>query len=170
MRQVLVNSKVIIMHKIVTMITSTMLVFAVNSAHAGETPADSDCPDKATDGDPRQLVSMPEQTRQMMQADMLDHLAALNEILTRLANDELAAAADVAENRLGRGSMGRHHGTGMGPGRYMPFEMRKLGRSMHFAASDFARIAEQGDRQGAYAALQKVTNACVACHYSFRIQ
>lgn len=111
-------------------------------------------PQTTTDsGDPRQLVSMPEQTRQFMQDGMLDNLSALDEILGHLASENLDAAANVAETRMGKSSMGKHHGTGMGPGRFMPFEMRKIGRSVHFAATDFAEVARQGDKKAAYAAL-----------------
>ena len=118
--------------------------------------------------DPRQLVTMPEQSRQIMQQDMIDHLAALNEIIAHLANGDLEAAAETAETRMGRSSMGKHRGTGMGPGRFMPPAMRSLGMGMHEAASELARLAQEDDSKGAYTALQKVTGACVACHYSYR--
>ncbi len=158
------------MHRIISLITTTILLFTVHHALAGEPVYDSFPADNADSGDPRQLVSMPDLTRQFMQDEMLDNLSALNEILGHLASDNLDAAADVAETRMGKSSMGKHHGTGMGPGRFMPFEMRKIGRGMHFAASDFAQVARQGDKQGAYAALQKLTTACVLCHYSYRTQ
>ena len=159
-----------IMQKILSLLTTTVLLLAFHSAHSANPDDDPVAADNTTADDPRTFVSMPDQTRRLMQADMLDNLAALNEIIGHMANDNLSAAADVEESRMGRSSMGKHHGTGMGPGRYMPFEMRKLGRSMHFAASDFAQVAKRGDKQGAYAALQKVTTACVACHYSFRTE
>ena len=120
--------------------------------------------------DPRQLVSMPEQARLLMQQDMLDHLAALNEVLGYLASGELASAADVAESRMGKSSMGKHRATGMGPGRFMPLAMRNIGWGMHEAASEFSHIAKTGDVTAAYAALQKVTSSCVACHYSYRVR
>ena len=69
---------------------------------------------------------------------------------------------------MGRSSMGKHRSTGMGPGRYMPVEMRKLGWGMHDAATEFSKIAKQGDLNSAYSAFQKVTSSCVACHYSYR--
>ena len=118
--------------------------------------------------DPRQLVTMPEQSRQIMQQDMIDHLAALNEIIAHLASNDLEAAAETAETRMGKSSMGKHRGTGLGPGRYMPPSMRSLGMGMHEAASELARLAKDGDSKGAYTALQKVTGSCVACHYSYR--
>ena len=51
--------------------------------------------------DHRQLVSMPELPRALMRADMQDHLVALNEIFGYLAENNLAAAADTAESRIG---------------------------------------------------------------------
>jgi hypothetical protein len=118
--------------------------------------------------DPRQLVAMPEQARALMRQDMLDHLSTLNEILGHLASNNLAAAAEVAESRMGNSSMGKHRASGMGPGRFMPLEMRNLGWTMHAAASEFANVAKQGDVTAAYTALQHLTSACITCHYSYR--
>lgn len=125
---------------------------------------------EASDNDPRQLVSMPAQAEEFMRKDMRDHLSALNEIISHLATSDLAAAADVAENRMGRSSMGKHRASGMGPGRFMPPEMKAIGWGMHDAATEFSDIAKQGDAKRAYGALQKVTGSCVACHHSYRIR
>lgn len=122
------------------------------------------------ENDPRQLVTMPEQVRQLIRKDMLDHLAALNEILAYLGDQNLDAAAKVAENRMGKSSMGKHRATGVGPGRFMPPGMRNIGRGMHESASEFSQLVKRGDLKDAYAALQKVTASCVACHYSYRTQ
>jgi len=74
-------------------------------------------------GDQCQLVSMPEQARELMQQYMLEHLSALTEILGYLAESNPDAAAEVAEIRMGKSSMGKHRATGMGPGRFMPIVM-----------------------------------------------
>ncbi len=103
-----------------------------------------------------------------MRQDMLDHLSTLNEIMGYLAANDLEAAADVAENKMGKTSMGKHRGSGMGPGRFMPVEMRNIGWGMHEAATEFSQVAQNGDLTGAYGALQKVTSYCIACHYSYR--
>lgn len=141
---------------------ATVLLALTSGAAPAETPSQG-APD-----DTRQLVSMPDEARQLMREDMLDHLSAVSEIIGLLAAGNLASAADVAEKRMGRSSMGKHRGTGMGPGRYMPQEMRSIGWGMHEAASDLADAARDGDAAGAQAALQQVTSACVACHYGFR--
>lgn len=124
----------------------------------------------ATQEDHRQLVEMPPQAQRLMQADMLDHMAALNQIIGLLAAGDLEQAGEVAETRMGRSSMGKHRGTGMGPGRFMPDAMRRIGWGMHDAASEFAEVAKQGDAQAAWRSLQNITNSCVACHYSYRTQ
>ena len=124
--------------------------------------------DRGSADDPRQLVTMPDQARALMRQDMLDHLSTLNEIIGHLARNNLAAATEVAENRMGNSSMGKHRASGMGPGRFMPLEMRNLGWTMHAAASEFANVAREGDVTAAYAALQQVTTACITCHYSYR--
>lgn len=128
----------------------------------------TDSVDTAATGDTRQLVSMPAEVREIMRTDMLDHLAALNSIIGLLTENDLQAAAEMAESRMGKSSMGKHRATGLGPGRFMTLEMRNIGWSMHEAASELAQAAEQGDSKGAWSALQKVTSACVACHYSYR--
>ncbi len=156
------------MFRIAPLFATTMLLFAVNSAHSEESASNSQNAKDSTVGDLRQLVSMPEQTRQIMREEMLDHLSALNEIISYLASNNLDAAADVAETRMGKSTMGKHRGTGMGPGRYMPLEMRNIGWGMHDAATEFSQVAKKGDLKGAYSALQKITTSCVACHYSYR--
>ena len=146
----------------------SLLLFASQAVHSEEAINKAQDIESSSGGDARQLVSMPDQARELMRKDMLDHLSALNEIIGYLASNNLDTAADVAETRMGRSSMGKHRGTGMGPGRFMPLEMRNLGWGMHDAATEFSKIAKQGDLKSAYSALQKVTSSCVACHYSYR--
>ena len=145
-----------------------VVLLASRSIHGEEAPANTQANANSSAGDQRQLVSMPEQARELMRQDMLDHLSALNEIIGYLASNNLDAVADIAETRMGRSSMGKHRESGMGPGRFMPLEMRNLGWSMHDAASELSKTAKQGDLNNSYAALQKVTASCIACHYSYR--
>lgn len=145
-----------------------LLLFAFQTAYSAEAINQVQNVDAFAGRDARQLVSMPDKVREIMRKDMLDHLSALNEIIGNLGSNNLEAAADVAETRMGRSSMGKHRGTGMGPGRFMPIEMRNLGWGMHDAATEFSKITKQGDLKSAYSALQKVTRSCVACHYTYR--
>jgi hypothetical protein len=120
--------------------------------------------------DPRQLVTMPAISQAVLREEMIDNMGALHEILALLAQNKLKEAADIAEQRLGRSSMGKHAARtrGQGPGRYMPDAMRGIGLTMHDAASEFANTARSGDQAKAYAALQQVTANCVACHAAYR--
>ena len=130
-------------------------------------PAQSPPPD-----DPRTAVNMPALQRALIREEMLDNLVALNEILADLSANKPNAAADVAEQKLGLGSMGKHAArtAGQGPGRFMPDSMRSIGIGMHQAASEFAKVARTGNRDAAYRALQPVVGACVACHAAFRLR
>lgn len=118
--------------------------------------------------DHRTLVTIPAESLQLMRDDMIGLLSALNEILQSLAMDDLKTAATIAENRMGKSAMGKHRATGMGPGRYMPIEMRTIAWGMHDSASEFATIALKGDKKQAYIALNNLTGHCVACHSSYR--
>jgi len=156
------------MMRIVTLFASIILLFTLQSTHSVETAGEIQSVTNSPDSDHRQLVSMPNETSQLMREDMLDHLSALNEIIGLLAENNLDAAADVAETRMGKSSMGKHRATGMGPGRFMPLEMRNIGWAMHESATELSRTAREGNLKGAYGALQKVTASCIACHYSYR--
>ena len=156
------------MFKPVSLLSSAVLLFAFQTAHSEQATDNLADAKTSTDNDLRQLVSMPEQTRQFMREDMLDHLSALNEIIGLMAENKLEAAADISETRMGKSSMGKYRATGMGPGRFMPLEMRNIGWAMHESATEFSQLAKKGDLNNAYSALQKVTSACVSCHYSYR--
>ncbi|NOR20343.1 MAG: hypothetical protein GQ538_09685 [Xanthomonadales bacterium] len=142
------------MSKKLQFIAPILLLFASNLSIAEE--------------DSRQLVELPEMMQQHMMSNMRDHLAAINEILINMTNDQLDKAADVAEARLGMSSL-KSHGASQMAG-FMPEGMRQIGTSMHRAASRFALKAEEGDVLPAYAAFSEVTTACVACHSAYRIR
>lgn len=118
--------------------------------------------------DSREKVNFPEMMRQHQLSNMRDHLAALNEILALLAKSELDKSADIAEHRLGMTSMVAHNASHMAP--YMPKGMQAVGSEMHHAASRFAMAAQEGDLPRALDNLSKVTQQCVACHSTYRVQ
>jgi len=122
--------------------------------------------------DNRQLVTMPAPAQAALREEMLDFMSALSQIIASLGEGKPSEAADAAEAKLGMGAMGRHRGNPMDamPGRFMPPDMHAMGRNLHFAASDFAKVARAGDTVKALAALQPVTATCVACHMSYRIR
>lgn len=120
------------------------------------------------DGDPRELVQLPEMMQQHMMSNMRDHLVVINEILVYMANGELEKAAEVAESRLGMSSLESHGASHMA--KFMPEGMRQAGTRMHRAASRFSLKAQEGEVLPAYNALAEVTSACVGCHSGYRIR
>ena len=132
---------------------------------------DTDVTEAAPDSqlmDLRSYVEMPEKARRILQEDMLDHLAVLNEINRYLAENDLLAAADVAETGMGRSLLSKYQDEEMRPGRYMPKEMREIGWELHAAAAQFVTAAKHGNLQKTLLAYHRITSACVACHYSYR--
>ena len=121
----------------------------------------------SSEEDSRQLVDLPTMMQQHMMSNMRDHLAAINEILINMANDNLDQAAEIAESRLGVSSLESHNASHMV--RFMPEGMRQVGTSMHRAASRFALKPQEGEIVPVYSALAEVTSACVACHSGYRI-
>ncbi len=154
--------------KIATFTVSIIFLLALQSTHGAQQGGETANASSTAGADHRQLISMPDEARQLMRKDMLDHLAALNEIIGLIAGNNLEAAADVAETRMGKSSMGKHHATGMGPGRFMPPEMRSIGHAMHASASGLSQAARTGNLEKTYIALAKLTASCVGCHYSYR--
>ena len=118
--------------------------------------------------DARTLVELPQMMQDHMLSNMRDHLAAINEILVYLGNQELDKAADTAEYRLGMSSLESHGASHMA--KFMPEGMRQAGTSMHKAASRFALKAQEGEVLPAYKALSEITSACVACHSGYRVK
>ena len=120
--------------------------------------------------DTRPLAPLPPAAQESLRQEMLENLAALNEILTLVGSGKLAEAGEVAEAKLGVSSMGKHRAKPMDarPGPHMPPAMHGIGIDGHKAVSEFARVAATGDRDKALALLPNLTAACVACHYSYR--
>jgi hypothetical protein len=116
----------------------------------------------------RTLVEIPEKPLLILQEDMLDHLAVLNEINRFLGENDLKSAAEVAETGMGRSLLSKYQDEDMRPGRYMPKEMREIGWELHNAASQFAKVARQGNLRKTLLAYHRITGTCVACHYSYR--
>ena len=120
--------------------------------------------------DVRQLVEMPPEAQQLIRQEMRDNVFALNAIIGLLAEGRLEEAGALAEREMGTSSMGRFRGNPAAPGRHMVPEMRKLGRGMHFAATEFADAAAVGELPDALAALKTLTEKCAACHAAYRIR
>jgi hypothetical protein len=126
----------------------------------------------AFEGDSRVAVEMPAMMQDHMRANMRDHLHAIQEIQGLLAAGEYAAAADLAEKRIGMSSLESHGASHMAG--FMPQGMQDTGSAMHQAASRFATTAQEAavtrDLPRALGALNMVTKQCVACHAGYRLK
>lgn len=120
--------------------------------------------------DARSLVPLPPAAQESLRQEMLDNLAALNEVLTLMAAGKVKEAGLVAETSLGEPAMGKHRSKPLDarPGPHMPPAMHGIGMDGHKAVSAFAKVAATGDRDQAMALLPSLTGACVACHFSYR--
>lgn len=117
--------------------------------------------------DGRIKVNLPPMMKDHMLGNMRDHLQAVNEIQSALAKGDYEKASDIAETRIGMSSMAAHNASHMAP--FMPEGMRNIGTEMHHAASRFAMTAQEGDLSRSLEALSKVTDQCVACHMTYRV-
>lgn len=122
--------------------------------------------------DNRFEVVFPEPLRSHTLSNMRDHLKALAEIQSAMAEGRFDAASDVAEQRLGMSSLKSHGAHDVA--RYMPAGMQAAGEAMHRSASRFAIEAQNsaatGDLKPSVRALAQLTATCVACHAGFRLR
>jgi hypothetical protein len=138
--------------------------------HDAGTPAAA--PEHAAGMDGRVPVTFPPMLKEHTLANMRDHLQTLSRIQAYLADKDFDHAADIAEKRLGMSSLSLHGAHEVAP--YMPKGMQDAGTAMHHAASQFAVATQEAaidhDVPRALAALNKVTQACVACHAAYRLE
>ncbi len=135
--------------------------------------------------DGRETVHFPPEMQANFLRNMRDHMQTVDGIVQALAESDYAAAAKLANERLGLDSPSAEgckiEGAGdaakPAPGsmdemmaKFMPEPMRNAGLSMHTAASAFARTAATGDNAASMAALAKITQSCVACHSAYRLR
>jgi hypothetical protein len=122
--------------------------------------------------DGRAPVKFPPMLKEHTLANMRDHLLTLSLIQDYLAKRDFDAAAEVAEKRLGMSSLSLHGAHEVA--KYMPKGMAEAGTAMHHAASQFAVATQEAaidhDVPRALAALNKVTQSCVACHAGYRLE
>lgn len=146
----------------------------------------------STNNDNRQLVVYPPEVRAHALANMRGHLQAVAEVMNALAMSQFVKAADIAQNQLGMNSSGAAgcHMDGQDSkdmsmsesthldhmmSRLMPWEMKELGQNMHRSADEFAVLARNAGEHGEnntvlLGAFAKVTQQCVTCHASYRLQ
>lgn len=153
-------------------------ILAGCAAPSGDHAAHAHQPSQATANhavpaaDTRVMVQFPEMLRTHTLANMRDHLLALAEIQDQLALGAYDKASDIAEQRLGMSSLGRHGAHDVA--KFMPQGMQAAGTAMHRSASQFAIVAKDasvtGDLKSSLAALATVSQTCVACHAAYRIK
>jgi len=150
----------------------------------------------AAKADTRQMVEMPPKMKVMFLGNMRQHMESLDLVIASLAENDLMAAADIAEQTMGVGhgkkrqcddkhsehskhaefkqsANPEHQHKGdkeKGFGQFMPAEMKTMGMNLHNAANNFAAVARRGDMGEAYKALRQISASCVACHQSFGVQ
>ncbi len=129
-------------------------------------------PEHAAGADGRMAVKFPAMLKEHTLANMRDHLKTLSEVEGYLAAQDFDRAGKLAEERLGMSSLPLHGAHEVAP--YMPKGMQDAGTAMHHSASEFALAMQQAaidhDTPRAVAALNKVTQACVACHAAYRLE
>ena len=152
------------------------LAFAQQSEHEHmhmhEGAPQAAMPEHAAGPDGRIPVKFPPMLKEHTLANMRDHLQTLSQIQTYLAAQDFDRAADIAEKRLGMSSLSLHGAHDVAP--YMPKGMQDAGTAMHRSASQFAVATQEAaidhDVPRALAALNKVTQACIACHATYRLE
>jgi hypothetical protein len=167
--------------------TLPMLVVLALPLHAADVPP-ADGHGTMTPADGREAVFFPPDMRSHQLRNMRDHLETVDGIVRALASADYRGAAKLAIDHLGLDSPSAAACKPRSPeapapakgsmdemmDQYMPAQMRAIGLGMHTAASDFAAVAQEaartGDGKTALEALGKVTQYCVACHGTYRLQ
>lgn len=167
-----------------------VIALAAGAAAAAQEHADHRKHTAAAVHDGRQWVNFPPEMRAHTLANMRDHLLALSEILSAMAEARYGSAARTAATRLGIDSPSAEGCKAEGaadaaqastPGsmdlrmaQFMPEGMRRMGLDMHRSATAFAAAATAAETTGnptpALAALSRVTQQCAGCHAAYRVQ
>jgi len=125
--------------------------------------------------DPRELVAMPADVQEDMLTTMRDHLMALDTVLSHVASERYAAAADLAVERFASHSFDRKGAERMAA--FMPQPMRDASDGLREAAGRFAVAARAADAERSYRAMKNlagaisdITATCDGCHAHYRIR
>ncbi len=118
--------------------------------------------------DKRMMVELPAPMKTHMLQNMRGHLVVIDQLILLLSEEKLDEASELAEFELGMSSLDKHGASHIAP--YYPKGMQQAGTAMHKSASQFARVAEEGDVLVAFKALRKITAACNNCHAGYKVQ
>lgn len=127
----------------------------------------------ATEKDARIEVVFPPLVKSQTLKVMRSHLMGMAIIQQELAEKHFQAAATTATRYLSAGSPLLHKPM-QDEMRYMPSGMKVLGGNMHRAVAHFIIAAQDsavsGDYQPTLQAMAKITQACVACHATYKLR
>lgn len=113
------------------------------------------------------MVELPAHMKGHMLENMRGHLLVVNQLLLLLSEERFDEAADLAEEELGMSSLSKHGANHIAP--LYPEGMRAVGTQMHKSASQFSRVAQEGDLADSIKALGKVISSCTACHAAYKV-
>ncbi len=121
-----------------------------------------------SESDTRVMVELPSPMKAHTLQNMRGHLVAIDQLLMLLAEDKMDEASELAESELGMSSLNKHGASHVAS--YYPKGMRQAGTAMHKAASQFSRVAQEGDLLAAYKSLRNITAACNVCHAGYQLK
>ena len=121
-----------------------------------------------SEADSRVMVELPSPMKAHTLKNMRGHLVVIDQLLMLLAEDKMDAASELAESELGMSSLTKHGASHVAS--YYPSGMRQAGTAMHKAASQFSRVAQEGEILAAYKSLRNITAACNVCHTGYRLK
>lgn len=117
--------------------------------------------------DDRTLLNVPEPMKVMQKSMMREHLGTVQEIISALAKNDLAKAAEITSANLAL-TPEEEQRCGMVEKMTGEADFTKFGIAMHKKADELVAAAKAGNRDGALAALDGVIGQCNACHARFR--
>jgi hypothetical protein len=96
-------------------------------------------------------------------SNMRNHLKAVQEIISFIAEDNYDSAANIASSQLGLTKEMKMMCSNFGDAGF-----EKLGIAFHQSADEMSTIFRSKDKQKSLVALSKTVNYCVSCHESYR--
>jgi len=115
--------------------------------------------------DARVLIPFPDAIKPLFLATMRQNLADISEIQRAVAESDFDRAIRIAENGLGLGGIKTHDALAQ----HMPAEMGALGMEFHKASSELAVSLKEKDATKIFAQMARVTDVCVMCHATYRV-
>jgi len=113
--------------------------------------------------DGRTSLGLPPQMRMRQLSNMRSHLAAIQNIIGLIGENDLISASKIAHSKLGlTDEMKRMCNMFQNP------DFRRLGLSFHKSADTLGDVLETKDVERSLAALHTTMGYCVQCHARFR--